>query len=158
MLSFVASVASWRARVSLAVLQERQLGLDLVDLGEARRSILELVHPDLHVFPDIGRPHDFLGTIVKIHILLLIDLDHLARKRRLQLQLIVVLGCFTSLFASEKLLDASLFTRCGLLQVLTFIVASGEVFVFSRRFCSLKGLIANESLLIILGHLQFFER
>lgn len=86
-----------------------------MDLGEARGAVLKLVHPYLHVFPDIRRPHDFIGTIVKISILLLVNLDHLACECRLQLKLIVVLGCFTRLFASEKLLDATLLTCCWLL-------------------------------------------
>ena len=72
-----------------------------MDLGEARGAVLKLVHPDLHVFPDIRRPHDFIGSVVKVSILLLVNLHHLACEGRLQLELIVVLGCFTRLFASE---------------------------------------------------------
>lgn len=129
-----------------------------MDLGEARGAVLKLVHPDLHVFPDIRRPHDFIGSVVKISILLLVNLHHLACKGRLQLELIVVLGCFTRLFAPEKLLDATLLTCCWLLQVLAFIVAPGEVFVSLRRLWRPKRFVANESLLIVLSHLQLFER
>ena len=49
-------------------------------------------------------------------------------------------------------------TCCWLLQVLAFIIAPGEVFVSLRRLWRIERFVANESLLIVLSHLQLFER